>query len=91
MRAYCSRWEPDGDTVDRMIKMRMGGYTYSEIAFVVGQPKELVVNWFLRTTGKTIGIHKGYYSKDEVHKRCGVYFDCACMAEELEENGGETN
>jgi alkylated DNA nucleotide flippase Atl1 len=66
-----------------MIEMRRGGYTYSEIAFIVGQPKERVVNWFLRTTGKTIGIHKGYHSKDEVHKRCGVYFDVTSLAEDL--------
>lgn len=83
MRAYCSRWEPDTKTVDRMIKMRMDGHTYREIAVGIGVTKDLVVNWFLRTTGKTKGIYKGYHSKDEVHRRCGVYFDCTSLAEDL--------
>lgn len=83
MRTNKNKWVPDQQTVDLMLRMRLENHTYKEIAAVVGRSKDLVGHWFLMNTGKVIGNYKGYHSKDEVHKRCWVYFDCTSLAEDL--------
>ena len=48
-----------------------------------GLTKNRLVRWYLETMGKTIGIRPGgYHSKENVHKRFGVYFDVTSLIEE---------
>lgn len=90
MREHEHKWKPPPEVVQRMVRMRDAGATYVQIAEAVGENKDRVVLWLLLNTGKKMGIREGgRFGRDAAHQRCGIYFDCACMAE-LEVNGGET-
>lgn len=69
-----------------IVAMRRDGATYGEIAKELGLDKNKLVRWYLETMGKTIGIRPGgYHSKENVHRRMGVYFDVTSLIEEGEE------
>ena len=92
MKEHEHKWKPPPEVVERMVRMRDAGATYVQIAAAVGENKDRVVLWLLLNTGKKMGIREGgRFGRDAVHQRCGIYFDCACMAKELEENGGEND
>lgn len=92
MRPHKNRYEPPPEVVQRMVRMRDAGATFVQIAEAVDENKDRVVLWILRNTGKKTGIREGgRFGRDAVHQRYGIYFDCACMAEELEVNGGKND
>ena len=92
MKAHEHKWKPPPEVVERMVRMRDAGATFVQIAEAVDENKDRVVLWILRNTGKKTGIREGgRFGRDAVHQLCGIYFDCACMAEELEVNGGKND
>lgn len=92
MNPYQRAWRPDEAQLEVIRRMDAGGATRQQIADAIGTSRSKLIKWWLRSYGSVNeGLREARYSKENMHKTCGIYFDATsladCLKGERNENG----